>query len=180
MKRIINGLWMGSLIGILFVGTSWVVRAEEEGSMMGNEKGGVNQVEKMKEKLGLSDSQASKLKDLFKKQREDMTPLRDQMKIDMDTLQQKVDMKAPDSEIKKLLDKLDADRKGMESGREKMKDQLRAILSPTQQAKLVLGMRSKGMEMMGKRTKHRKDRMNKGKDQTPIAPSGEKDSGAGK
>src|SRR5260221_141962 len=121
MKRIINGLWMGSLIGILFVGTSWVVRAEEEGSMMGNEKGGVNQVEKMKEKLGLSDSQASKLKDLFKKQREDMTPLRDQMKIDMDTLQQKVDMKAPDSEIKKLLDKLDADRKGMESGREKMK-----------------------------------------------------------
>ncbi len=98
-----------------------------QGGMMGGH------FDKMKEKLGLSDSQASQLKDLFKKQGEDMKPLRDQMKIDMDTLQQKVDAKASDGDVKKVLDALSADRKGMDAARQKMEDSVREILSPTQQ-----------------------------------------------
>jgi len=116
-----------------------------DGGMMGGD-----QMDKMKEKLGLTDDQVSKLKNLFKSQMEANKPLRDQMKIDMDTLQQKVDMKASDGDIQKLLDKLDGEQKEMQASREKMKDQWKAILTPTQQAKMVLGMQKRGMGMMKK------------------------------
>jgi Spy/CpxP family protein refolding chaperone len=115
-----------------------------QGGMMGGH------FDRMKEKLGLSDSQAAKLKDLFKKQMEETKPLRDQMKIDMDTLQQKIDTKASDADVKKVLDALSADRKSMEASRQNMEDAVREILSPTQQAKFVLSMRDRGRQMMGK------------------------------
>ena len=130
-----------------------------------------SRMDKLKEKLGLSDDQVSKLKDLFKSQGETMKPLRDQMKIDMDTLQQKVDTKASDGDVKKLLDKLEADQKEMQAGREKMKDQLRAILTPTQQAKMVLGMRKMGMGMM-ERWKGRHGLKKDGKDGSPAGGDG--------
>ena len=148
-----------------------------QGGMMGGH------LEKMKEKLGLSDSQASKLKDFFKKQMEDMKPLRDQVKIDMDTLQQKVDTKASDGDVKKVLDALSADRKGMEAGRKKMEDQLKEILSPTQQAKFVLGMKERGREMMGKWMGKRRDGGKDGKrdgtDKGAMDPDNNDGSGKG-
>jgi Spy/CpxP family protein refolding chaperone len=196
MKKVMKGLWVGSLAMSLLASSALVVRADDEkqsagdspaamggqggdpdgmgGGMMG---GGA---ERMKEKLGLSDSQATQLKTLFKKQMEGNKPLRDQMRIDMDTLQQRVDLKASDSDIKKLLDKLEAERKEMDSSREKMKDQLKTILSPTQQAKMVLGMRAKGMQMMGKWMKRHKGGMNKEKDSSSDAPGGDQDSNTGK
>ena len=124
------------------------------GGMMGD------RLDRLKEKLGLTDDQAVKLKGLFKKQMEDTRSLRDQMRIDMDTLRQKVDMKTSDSEIKKLLDALSADRDKIEEGRRKMEKNLREILTPTQQAKFLMGMRARGMEMMH-RWKGMKGRPNK-------------------
>ena len=115
------------------------------GGMMGE-----GRVDQWKEKLGLSDEQVSKLKDLFKSQMDIMKPLRDQMKIDMDTLQQKVDAKASDADLKKVLGTLSADRKNLDSARQKMEDQVRGILTPTQQAKFVLGLNNKGKQMMKK------------------------------
>jgi Spy/CpxP family protein refolding chaperone len=132
---------------------------DAQGGMMGGH------FDRMKEKLGLSDGQASKLKELFKKQMADMKPLRDQMKIDMDTLQQKVDTKASDADVKKVLDALSTDRKNMEAGRQKMEDSVREILDPTQQAKLVLSMKDRGREMLGKwMGKWRHDGKGDGKD----------------
>lgn len=157
-------IWLAGLMAAALAGAAWTAYADDnqapagsddkpamgqgmdpDGGMMGGEH-----MDKMKEKLGLTDDQASKLKDLFKNQMEANKPLRDQMKIDMDTLQQKVDMKASDGDIKKLLDKLDGEQKQMQASRDKMKDQLRSILTPTQQAKMVLGMRQMGMGMMEK------------------------------
>ena len=110
-------------------------------------KGG-NRMDMMKKRLDLSDGQVSKLKELFKKQREEAKPIRDQLRIDMDKLRQKVDTKAADSDLKDLLDQLQKDRQTLQSAREKLTDQLRDILSPAQQAKFVLGMRNRGMKMM--------------------------------
>jgi Spy/CpxP family protein refolding chaperone len=101
---------------------------------------GKDRIEHLKDKLGLSDDQATKLKEAFKKQMEANKPLRDQEKIDMDTLQQKVDIKASDSDIKALLDKLKDDHKQIQDTQERSMDKIRAILSPTQQAKWVLTM----------------------------------------
>jgi Spy/CpxP family protein refolding chaperone len=155
-----------SLLAALTFGFALAVHADDDQAAPGGDKpaamgdnGGPDDMQggmmgrhfdRMKEKLGLSDSQASKLKDLFKKQMEEMKPLRDQMKIDMDTLQQKVDTKASDTDVKKVLDALSADRKSMEAGRQKMEDAVREILNPTQQAKLVLSMKDRGQRMMGK------------------------------
>ncbi|HXL73678.1 MAG TPA: Spy/CpxP family protein refolding chaperone [bacterium] len=101
---------------------------------------GKYRIEHLKDKLGLTDDQAAQLKEAFKKQQEANKPLRDQEKIDMDTLQQKVDMKASDSDIKTLLDKLKDDQKQMEQVQENSMDKMRTILTPTQQAKWVLSM----------------------------------------
>ena len=154
-------IWLAGLLAATLVGAAVGVYADDEKAPAGHDNspamgqgmdGGMmpegGWIDKAKKKLGLTDDQASKLKDLFKSQMESNKPLRDQMKIDMDTLQQKIDTKASDADIKKLLDKLDAEQKEMQTSHEKMKDQLRSILSPTQQAKLVLVMRKRGMGMM--------------------------------
>jgi Spy/CpxP family protein refolding chaperone len=159
-------IWLAGLMAATLVGAALTAYADDDQAPAGgDDKPGMGQgmddgmggdmmdgdhMDRMKEKLGLTDDQVSKLKDLFKSQMEANKPLRDQMKIDVDTLQQKVDMKASDGDIKKLLDKLDAEQKQMQDSREKMKDQLRSILTPTQQAKMVLGMRKMGMGMMNR------------------------------
>jgi Spy/CpxP family protein refolding chaperone len=164
MKR---KMWLVGFMAAALVGAVWTAYADDDkpaaddngkmsmddngggpGGMQGGMMGG--HFDWMKKKLGLSDSQETKLKDLFKKQMEEGKPLRDQLKIDMDTLQQKVDTKASNDEVKKVLDALSADRKGMEASRQKMEDAVREILDPTQQAKFVLSMKDRGRGMMGK------------------------------
>ncbi len=137
---------LASLLAALTFGLVLVVQADDDQSASGTGKRGMMDVQggpdgmqggmmgghmdRIKEKLGLTDSQADKLKELFKKQMENMKPLRDQMKIDMDTLQQKVDTKASEDEIKKVLETLKTDRKSMETARQKMEDQLAGNIDP--------------------------------------------------
>ena len=104
---------------------------------------GKGRMEHLKEKLGLTDDQATQLKEAFKKQEEAIKPLRDQEKIDVDVLQQKVDTKASDSDIKTLLDKLKEDHKTVQDAQERSMEKMRTILNPTQQAKWVLSMRDR-------------------------------------
>jgi Spy/CpxP family protein refolding chaperone len=142
-----------------------------DGGMMGQDHLGM-----LKKKLGLTDDQSEKLKALFKKQMEENKTLRDQTKIDMDTLQLKVDSKASEDEIHKLLDKLDTEHRSLQSSREKMKGKVREILTPTQQAKMLLGMKKMGK--MGSWGQHRgmgkgRDGHGKGKDK-----GGDQDGGA--
>lgn len=161
--------WIAGLM-VAGLALSAVVWAEDKGSMgdqdhpgMGNQMDGgmmgQGHLGMLKKKLGLTDSQADKLKDLFKKQMEENKTLRDQAKVDMDTLQLKVDSKASDDEIHKLLDKLDSEHQSLQSSREKMKAKIREILTPTQQAKMLLGMKKMGM--MGQWRQHME--MGKGK-----------------
>jgi Spy/CpxP family protein refolding chaperone len=175
MKNVLKGLWVGSLAVSLLAGFALAVRAEDDKPMMG----GPGRIERMKEKLGLSDDQVTKIKDLFKKKGQENKPLRDQVKIDMDTLQQKVDSKASDGEIKKVLDALSADRQKLESARREIEDQLKTILTPTQQAKFVLSMKERGREMMGKWMKNHKSKMNKGNDAPSDPPAGDQGSPTG-
>lgn len=152
-------IWLAGLLAASLIGAAWTAYADDDqapaggdppamGQGMDGGMGGGWMMDRAKKNLGLTDDQASKMKDLFKSQMEANKPLRDQMKIDMDTLQQKVDLKASDADIKKLLDKLDGEQKEMQASRDKMKDQMREILTPTQQAKMVLGMRRMGMGRM--------------------------------
>lgn len=92
----------------------------------------------LKEKLGLSDDQVAKLKEVFKNQRESTKPIREKMRADMQELQNKRKAKASDADLKTTLDALAADRQDMQVARQKLQDQIREILTPEQQAKFVL------------------------------------------
>jgi Spy/CpxP family protein refolding chaperone len=105
-----------------------------------------------KDKFGLSDSQAGKLKDLFKKHRGETQAVVDQIKIDLDTLKLKVDTKASDDQVQALLDALKADQKKFRAQTDAFTDQLKPILTPTQRAKFLLAVMEHwkwGRGMMG-------------------------------
>ena len=173
MKKI-SGFWgVPALALVLLFGTTLGAMAQDDdkpagakdhsaGSWGDKGGGGMGPMGRMKKKLGLTDDQASKIKELFKTQREENEPLREQTKIDMDTLRLKVDSKASDSEIKKVLEALSADQKKIQAGRGKMKEQLSAILTPSQRAKMLLEMERRGGEgmrgMMWRRMGGMKDR----------------------
>jgi Spy/CpxP family protein refolding chaperone len=109
----------------------------------------------MKKKLDLTDGQVSKLKALFKSQQAEMKPIREKMKTNMDALRKKREAKASEADLKTALDKLAADRQSMQELRKKHQEQIRGILTPEQQAKMVLDRPGKGKAGFGDRRQHR-------------------------
>jgi len=160
MKKFSRLFLVGSLATALFLGYG-LAKAEDQSQPANDQVGdhpamqdgdhgngedrGKDRIEHLKDKLGLTDDQTTQLKEAFRKQEEANKPLRDQEKIDIDTLQQKVDQKASDSDLKSLLDKLEKDRKQIQEVQQNSMDKIRMILDPTQQAKWVLSMRRGSM-----------------------------------
>ena len=130
----------------------------------------------MKEKLGLTDEQAAKMRDVWKSQQETMKSLRDQERVDMALLRQKVDAKASDSEMKAALDKLSADRKAIQEAQESMTKKMRSILTPTQQAKMLLGT-ARRMEGMKGGMKDKKGKLKKFKHEKKSSNADDKTKG---
>lgn len=151
MKSFSRLFLVGSLAAVLFLGYG-LAKAQDQNpsddqggdhpAMQDGNHGdwGKDRIEHLKDKLGLTDDQATQLKEAFKKHEEANKPLRDQERIDFDTLQQKVDTKGSDSDIKDLLDRLDKDHKQMQQVQDNFMEKLRTILTPVQQAKWVLSM----------------------------------------
>ncbi len=119
----------------------------------GHEKGAVGFILGMKDKLGLTGDQTDKLQALSDNEKKEMKPLFDQAAADLKTLVDKVKAGAKDDEIKAVLDTLSGDRQNIETARKKYTDSVRDILTPTQQAKIVIAM-----------TRHDKWGNHKGKD----------------
>ncbi len=110
---------------------------------------GDRMAEHLTKALGLSAEQATKLKVAFKERRESALLGRDRVEVARAALQERVDSKAPDSEIKAALEKLDAEHRAMRADQEKFNKSLDAILTPTQRARLTLSfmrhLRRRGM-----------------------------------
>jgi Spy/CpxP family protein refolding chaperone len=100
---------------------------------------------KMKDKLGLSDDQVAKLKAMRDSSKEAFKPLMEKERGLMAKLNDQSVNKAPDSAIQTTLNDLKANHKAMKEQMEKIQDQKDAILTPSQQAKMML-MRQKMME----------------------------------
>jgi Spy/CpxP family protein refolding chaperone len=67
-------------------------------------------------------------------------PLVKQQLADLKTLGQKVKANAPDAELSSILDKMESQRQSIETVKSKYIGEAREILTPTQQAKVVLGV----------------------------------------
>ncbi len=152
----IKGLVIGGLVLALALSASFVMADDKGGGKEGKDGKG-----KWAEKLGLTTDQQTKMQDLQKDIQGKMKPLRDSDKDLLKQLKGLVDSKGSDSDISGVLDKLASNRTQEQVLDKQRADGMKQILTPTQQAQMVLGMAKKGMEKM----KEWKDKKKGGEDQ---------------
>ena len=89
------------------------------------------------------------MKDLFTSQGEEIKPLRDQLQLDRDKLRLLVDKKASESQLTDSMDKVNSDQEALKSAREKFQQKMKGILTPQQQAQMMV-MRGNGHRGFGR------------------------------
>lgn len=112
--------------------------------------------EKMKERLGLTDEQAVKVKSEWEAEKTAFKTLHQQQREATQKLEDQVRSLASEKDIQATLDQLDAGRKAMAAEMQKHESSLASVLKPSQRAKMRLFMRQE----MGRRFhgKHGADR----------------------
>jgi Spy/CpxP family protein refolding chaperone len=93
-----------------------------------------------KQKLGLSDDQATKLESAMKAHRAALQPLREQQGTALKTLGQQIKSNAGDSAVQGTLDQLKSLEKSVQAENEQFHQTLASFLTPTQQGKMLVGM----------------------------------------
>jgi Spy/CpxP family protein refolding chaperone len=124
---------------------------------------GAGAPERWRDALELSKEQVAKLKEMGKSHLEAMKPLREAVRKDAKALKALVEKKAADADLTAAIDKLKQDREAMRAKAEEHRADMAKILSPTQQAKMVMGMAGKMGERAGK-WMERKGKQMQGKD----------------
>ena len=89
-------------------------------------------------RLGLTDEQAQKMRELKKARKEAVAPLRKKLKEEMLTLREQVRDEEGDKNIQATLERLQGLNKSIQAENEKFKTKVQALLTPSQQAKLLL------------------------------------------
>jgi Spy/CpxP family protein refolding chaperone len=113
---------------------------------------------KMMEKLGLSKEEAAKVQEARKKHRDTMRPLNSKRRDLMEKLEDQVEDKAKDSEISATLGQLEAAQKDIHAAQASHIAEMKTLLTPMQQAKVLLGMkRHMGKQMMKRMHGHGDD-----------------------
>lgn len=110
--------------------------------------------EKMLKKLGLSDEQMEKMKAATKTHMETIKPLRKELRADMKKLREQIKNRAGDAAVAATLGKLELTRKAIQAENEKMKAATVELLTPTQQAKMLLKMMKQMHDGPGKGRRH--------------------------
>jgi Spy/CpxP family protein refolding chaperone len=135
MKRWVNAALAGALaLGCLSVRPAL---AEEGPDTTGRH---AEMAKRWKEKMGLTDAQADKLKAAFKAQREAVEPLRRQLRADMKKLSAELTLNYGEKDLKETMDLVAKTRKAIQVEREKFKANLDSILSMKQRAQMMVAM----------------------------------------
>jgi Spy/CpxP family protein refolding chaperone len=145
MKQNSKKLMLGGLVISAVFCASLLSFADDMKSGTNDWQGG--RLAKMKETLGLSDTQVASIKAIQDGSWKNIEPLRKQTRIDLENLKAQVKTGAPDKDLTASIDALQADRKKMMEARKASMEQVKAILTPLQQAKAMIAM----SERMGKR-----------------------------
>jgi len=127
-----------AILGVSLLATPLVrsVRADEGSGP--EKKGWFKGHGKHEDGLGLSEDQKSKLNKLEEDQRAAMKPVHRKMRDLTIKLKDQIEDKAADSEIKATLEELHASRKAMMEQMQKFEHEKDSILTPTQEAKMML------------------------------------------
>lgn len=157
MKRTFFLLSLGLLSGSLLTP---VLRAQDDGDQGAAPPAGGHQMEggepegggppdgapppmdtdKLKKRLGLSDEQAAKFKDALKAHQDAVKPVQEKLRDGMKKLMGQLKDKADDKEIAATLDDLESAHKAMEEENHKFAASTAGYLTPTQRAKMLVGM----------------------------------------
>ncbi|HTB21972.1 MAG TPA: hypothetical protein VK914_04640 [bacterium] len=130
-------------LSAMFLGTLLLAAPSlraDDGMDQGHAHGHWDKFKMLQKQLGLTDDQVSQWKAAEKDQGEKAKLLADRTKADLDQLAVLVDEKASDEELKAGLKALEADHKEKMSRDEKKIETMKGILTPMQQAKLVVMM----------------------------------------
>jgi len=156
MKRVINAV---VIAGLLLASVGMPPSSAGEKDRSDPEKAGTKRLERLKEKLGLSDEQAGKFEAALKSQREEAKPLRRELRDSMIKLRDQVQDEAADKDVAATLERLERAKTALETRREKLRKELSALLTPRQRAMLLLAKARGGAREMkrgGKRAKGRR------------------------
>lgn len=110
----------------------------------GGGKGGKEAfIERMKEKFGISDEQAAKLKAAKRARRDADAAIHADIQAAMRKLSDQLEDKAPEKDLTATLDKIVAGRKSMRAEEDKFEAALTSILTPTQRAQMLVAMKGR-------------------------------------
>lgn len=137
----------GLLAGALLLPAA--LRAEDKPGKGGKEAF----VERMKEKFGISEEQAAKLKAAKRARRDADAAIHGDIQAAMRKLSDQIEDKAPEKDLSATLDKIAAARKSMRAEEDKFEAALTSILTPTQRAQMLVAMKGRMGKHGGKRGK---------------------------
>lgn len=156
MKQLIKATLVSVIIAsALFVPNAYTENKEEGVKKMPHHE---MTAEQWKEKLGITDEQAEKLKAAKKAKHEAVKPLHEQQKETLKQLRSQIENKAKDEEIQTTLNKLAEIEKAIQAKHEDFKTDTASFLTPTQRAKLLI----KGHKHHAQAVKNRKHKGSKG------------------
>lgn len=140
MKRIGSTLLAAGLIAALAGGN--VFAADKKGKA---ETGACEfRMGKRAKKLGLTEEQAKKIRELRKEAREAVKPLRKELKEKMRELKRQVRAMEGDDKIAATLKDVEKARKALRSAKEKQRGKIESLLTPGQRAKVLLAQAKRG------------------------------------
>lgn len=141
MKRLISTVSAAVLLGgaMLLPGVLRAHDGKDEAKPGAHEPGGDHEGQ-WKEKLGITDDQEAKLKTLKRAHRDAEESARTEIGASMRKLKDQLEDKAPEKDLTATLDKIQASHKAMQAEQEKFMTGMAAILTPTQRAKMLIGM----------------------------------------
>ncbi len=126
---------LAGFLVLILLGPAGLLKAEE-----GGDATSVNKALELKEKLGLTDDQVAKLKVIAESEKAEYKPLILSGLADVKILGDKLKTGASDAELNPVVDRIEATRKSVEAAKTKYIAQVRTVLNPTQQSKLVVAV----------------------------------------
>ncbi|MFA6315834.1 MAG: Spy/CpxP family protein refolding chaperone [Elusimicrobiota bacterium] len=151
-----KAFWVAMAAGIVGLGLQTGSLWAEDKASAGKGAGAVQCAKgRMAQRLGLTQEQADKMGELRKAQKEAVAPLRKKLKEETARLRELVRDEASDKEIAAVLSRVQETHKAIQAEQEKLKGKLAVLLTPSQQAKMLLAAArmnkaGKGMRMGGR------------------------------
>jgi len=135
------GFGAATLVALALSGVAGAQGQEPRGPRSGGGPGGPSPIERMMERLGLSEDQRAAVHAVIEKDRETMRPLGEAARQAHEAFQKALDAEAPDAtQVGQLALAMNAAQKKLDAARKAEMEKIKAILTPEQRERLEQAM----------------------------------------